>query len=182
LGIRHSDPELLLECCLLDLHQIGHAYRRRKFCGICRRHMAGSAVNNARAIFGVILAAAALASVATLHHVLSSRPLSPPQAIEAPKKAGSLALRETVAQEFADLPRSIHTVPIIRPAAPTPAASEPERPTQTSPPRVATQPDIPTTSPSHAQPVDVCARYGGHRVDFMRGHHGMWRCIYPRHR
>jgi hypothetical protein len=62
-GIRHSDPELLLECCLLDLHQIGHAYRRKKFCGICRRHMAGSAVNNARAIFGVILAAAALASV-----------------------------------------------------------------------------------------------------------------------
>jgi len=42
----------------------------------------------------------------------------------------------------------------------------PERPRQTPPPRVATEPDIPTTSPSHAQPVDVCARYGGHRVDW----------------
>jgi hypothetical protein len=32
------------------------------------------------------------------------------------------------------------------------------------------------------QPLDVCARYGGHRVNFMRGHHAMWRCDYPRHR
>jgi len=39
----------------------------------------------------------------------------------------------------------------------------------------------PATLPSHAEPVDVCARYGGHRVNFMRGHHAMWRCDYPRH-
>jgi hypothetical protein len=139
-------------------------------------------MNNARAVFGVILAAAALACVATLHHVLWSRPPSPPQPIEAPQKAASLAQQESVAQEFADLPRPIHTVPIIRPPAPPPAAPEPERPTQVPPARVATQPDIPTTLPSHAQPVDVCVRNGGHRVDFMRGHHAMWRCIYPRHR
>jgi hypothetical protein len=66
--------------------------------------------------------------------------------------------------------------------APPPAAPEPERPTQARPGRVDAQPDVPTTSPSHAQPADVCARYGGRRVDFMRGHHAMWRCIYPRHR
>jgi hypothetical protein len=137
-------------------------------------------MSNGRAILGVILAAAALACLATLHHVLSSRPPSPPQLIEASQKAGSLAQQDSVAQEFAELPRSIHTVPIIRPPAPPPAA--PERPMQAPPARVATEPDIPTTSPSHAQPVDVCARYGGHRVDFMRGHYAMWRCIYPQRR
>jgi len=114
-------------------------------------------MNNARAIFGVILAAAALACVATLHHVLWSRPPSLPQPIEAPQKAGSLAQQESVAQEFAELPRSIHTVPIIRPPAPPPAPPEPERPTQAPPARVATQPDIPTTLPSHANP-SMCAR------------------------
>jgi len=42
--------------------------------------------------------------------------------------------------------------------------------------------ELRTTLPAHAEPVDVCARYGGHRVNFMRGHHAMWRCDYPRHR
>jgi hypothetical protein len=138
-------------------------------------------MKNARAILGVILVAAALACVARLHHVLS-RPPSPPELIEAPQKAGSSAQHEPVVQEFADLPRSIHTVPVFRPPAQPPAAPEPERPTQAPLARVDAQTDIPATSPSHAQPVDVCARSGGRRVDFMRGHHAMWRCIYPRHR
>ncbi len=133
-------------------------------------------MNNVRAILGVILAAAALACVATLHHVLWSRPRSLPQPIEALQKPGALAQQESVAREFADLPRSIHTVPVTRP--PAPDAPEPERPAA----RVDAQPDAPTTSPPHAQTADVCARYGGRRVDFMRGHHAMWRCIYPRHR
>ena len=30
-------------------------------------------------------------------------------------------------------------------------------------------PLTPATLPSHAESVDVCARYGGHRLDFMRG-------------
>ena len=50
-------------------------------------------MNNARAMLGVILAAAALACVATVHHVLWSRLPSLPQPIEAPQKAGSLAQR-----------------------------------------------------------------------------------------
>lgn len=29
---------------------------------------------------------------------------------------------------------------------------------------------------------DVCARHGGHRVEFRRHHHEMWRCAYPHHR
>jgi HNH endonuclease len=36
----------------------------------------------------------------------------------------------------------------------------------------------PATLPPHAESVDVCARYGGHRLDFMRGHHAMWKCVY----
>ena len=75
-------------------------------------------MNNARAIFGVILAATALACVAILHNGLWSRPPFPPQQVEPPQKAASLAQQEFVAEEFADLPRSIHTVPIFRPPAP----------------------------------------------------------------
>jgi uncharacterized protein (DUF2336 family) len=138
-------------------------------------------MNNSRAIFGVILAAAALACVAALHHVLWSRPPSSPHPIEAPQAAASLAQQESMAQEFADLPRSVHTVPIVR--QPAPAAPAPEQSTQTPSARVASQQQaIPTTLPSHAQPVDVCGRYGGRRIDFMRDHHAVWRCVYPRHR
>lgn len=32
------------------------------------------------------------------------------------------------------------------------------------------------------KPRDVCAKDGGHRVDFIRHHHRGWRCVYPRHR
>ena len=71
--------------------------------------------------------------------------------------------------------KSVHTVPVTRPA--------PEQPTPAPPAtRVATNPPGPATLPSHAEPVDVCARNGGRRVDFMRGHHAMWRCVYPRRR
>ena len=27
---------------------------------------------------------------------------------------------------------------------------------------------------------DVCSRNGGHRINFRRHHHIMWRCVYPR--
>jgi hypothetical protein len=138
-------------------------------------------MTNGRAVLGVILAAAALACVARLHHVLS-HPSSPPQLTEAPQKAGSSGQQQLAAQEFADWPRSIHTVPVFRPPAQPPAAPEPERPMQAPLPRVSAQTDIAATSPSHAPPLDVCARSGGRRVDFMRGHHAMWRCIYPRRR
>jgi hypothetical protein len=80
-----------------------------------------------------------------------------PQPIEATRKADSLT----------------------RPEPPSPS-----RPVQQAlpPARVAADPAVPATLPAHAEPVDVCARYGGHRVNFMRGHHAMWRCDYPRHR
>jgi hypothetical protein len=94
-----------------------------------------------------------------------------------------------VAQEFADVPKSVRTVPVTRQAAPPPALPVPVHkaipvaPTPAPPePPVAADLADRATLPSHAEPVDVCARYGGHRVDFMKGHHAMWRCVYPRHR
>jgi hypothetical protein len=88
----------------------------------------------------------------------------------------------SIAQEL-DEPKSVHTVP-VRPESPSPAQSAiTVAPTPPHPPaRVAAPPAVPATLPSHPEPVDVCARDGGHRVDFMRGRHAMWRCDYPRHR
>jgi len=86
-------------------------------------------------------------------------------------EGGFIGRPESVTQELADLPKSVRTVPVTRQAAPPPPAA-----------RDAADSAVPATLPSHAEPVDVCARYGGHRVNFMRGHHAMWRCDYPRHR
>jgi hypothetical protein len=136
-------------------------------------------MNTARGIFGAVVAAGALAATATFHHQFWPSAQSPPQPIEARRKADSLARPEPVAQEFADLPKSVRTVPVTRQAAPSPSP-----PLQQALPaaRVAADPAVPATLPAHAEPVDVCARYGGHRVNFTRGHHAMWRCDYPRHR
>jgi hypothetical protein len=123
------------------------------------------------------VAAGALAAIAFVAQFWPSAQ-SPPQPIEATRKADSLARPEPVAQELADLPKSVRTVPVTRQAA-----SSPSPPVQQAPAaRVAADPAVPATLPAHAEPVDVCARYGGHRVNFMRGHHAMWRWDYPRHR
>jgi len=84
----------------------------------------------------------------------------------------------SIAEEFAEMPTSVHTVPVRS-----------ERPPAKQAINVAPPPALPARG---ADPVasstvpraetDVCARNGGHRVDFMRGHHGMWRCVYPRPR
>ncbi len=139
-------------------------------------------MNTARGIVGAVLAAGALAAIATFYQEIWRSAQAPSQPIEAVRRADTLA-RPELAQEFADLPRSVHTVPVARQAAPSPALPAPMQLTPVPPAaRVADHPAVPATLPSHAEPVDVCARYGGHRVDFMRGHHAMWRCVYPRHR
>jgi hypothetical protein len=136
-------------------------------------------MNTARGIFDTVVAAGALAAIATFLPQFWPSAQSPPQPIEATRKADSLARPEPIAQEFADLPKSVRTVPVTRQAAPSPSP-----PVQQALPaaRVAADPAVPATLPAHAEPVDVCARYGGHRVNFMRGHHAMWRRDYPRHR
>jgi hypothetical protein len=145
-------------------------------------------MNTARGIFGAVLAAGALATIATFHHQFWPSVQSPPQPIEATRKADSLARAESVTQEFADLPKSVRTVPVTRQTAPSPTPPAPVQQAiavAPAPPppaaRDAADSAVPATSLSHAEPVDVCARYGGHRVNFMRGHHAMWRCDYPRH-
>jgi hypothetical protein len=135
-------------------------------------------MNTARGIFGAVVAAGALAAIATFLPQFWPSAQSPPQPIEATRKADSLARPEPVAQEFADLPKSVRTVPVTRQAAPSPSPPVQQAPAA----RVAADPAGPATLPAHAEPVDVCARYGGHRVNFMRGHHAMWRCDYPGHR
>jgi hypothetical protein len=135
-------------------------------------------MNITRSIFGAVLVAGALTALAAFELWPRAQLSLPP--IETPQKAGASAT-ESVVQEFAEWPRSIHTVPV--PVAPQPpAVSAPVQPPPALPPRVATDLAAPVTLPSHAQPVDVCAPYGGHRIDFMRGHHAMWRCVYPRRR
>jgi hypothetical protein len=132
-------------------------------------------MNAARGIFGTVLAAGALAAIATFYLEFWPRAQSPPQQMEAVQNTNTLAPPESATQELADFPKSVHTVPVTRPA--------PEQPTPAPPAaRVAANPPGPATLPSHAEPDDVCARNGGHRLDFMRGHHAMWRCVYPRRR
>ena len=101
-------------------------------------------------------------------------------------EGGFMARPESVRSRSPSCRRSVHTVSVTRHPAPSPTPPAPvqQRAVAQPPPRArdATHSAIPTTLPSHAQPLDVCARYGGHRVNFMRGHHAMWRCDYPRHR
>jgi hypothetical protein len=97
-----------------------------------------------------------------------------------PTPASSIAL------ELADVPKSVQTVRVGRGSTPLPALPAPTQavaPTPAPPAaRVADHQAVPETLPSHAEPVDVCARYGGHRADFMRGHHAMWKCVYQTRR
>jgi hypothetical protein len=91
-----------------------------------------------------------------------------------------------IAQELADVPKAVQTVRVGRGSTPLPALPAPTQavaPTPAPPAaRVADHQAVPETLPSHAEPVDVCARYGGHRADFMRGHHAMWKCVYQTRR
>ena len=82
-------------------------------------------MNTARGIFGAVLAAGALATIATFHHQFWPSVQSPPQPIEATRKADSLTRPESVTQEFADLPKSVRTVPVTRQAAPSPTPPAP---------------------------------------------------------
>jgi len=90
----------------------------------------------------------------------------------------------SIAEELADVPKSVQTVPIGRGSTLQPALPASTQVVAPTPPaaRVADHQVALKTLPSHAEPVDVCARYGGHRADFMRGHHAMWKCVYQTRR
>jgi hypothetical protein len=160
-------------------------------------------MKSAQAIFGAIAAAIGLAAFVTVYDELKPGTQTPPPPSKAAQKANSLTLANSIAhdfavlpkslnatpatsiaQELANLPKSVHTVPVGRgstllPALPAPAQQViAAAPTPLLVARVAAHQADPATLPSHTESVDVCARYGGHRLDFMRGHHAMWKCVY----
>jgi hypothetical protein len=161
-------------------------------------------MKSAQAIFGAIVAALGFAAFVTFYDEFKPGIQTPPPPNEAAQKADSLtptnsiahdfavlpkSLHSTpvtsIAQELADLPKSVHTVPVGRGSTLLPALPAPAQQAIAAAPtpallaaRVAAHQVDPATLPSHAESVDVCARYGGHRLDFMRGHHAMWKCVY----
>ena len=161
-------------------------------------------MKSAQAIFGAIVAALGFAAFVTFYDEFKPGTQTPPPPNEAAQKADSLtpansiahdfavlpkSLHTTpvtsIAQELADLPKSVHTVPVGRGSTPLPALPAPAQQAIAAAPtpallaaRVAAHQADPATLPPHAESVDVCARYGGHRLDFMRGHHAMWKCVY----
>jgi len=156
-------------------------------------------MKTSQAIVGVVVAALALAAWVTFYD--SSKPdtetarhgneaaektdlLTPASSIAHDfavlPKSIHITSAISIAEEFADMPKSVHTVAVRSEAPPAKQAIAVAAPPALPAPRDA-YPVASATLPSRAVP-DVCARNGGHRVDFMRGHHGMWRCVYPRPR
>lgn len=73
---------------------------------------------------------------------------------------------EKVRQDFQLFPRPVATISFkaetIVPKSPTPT---------------------PRPQPvERERPRDVCARDGGHRIEFTRRHRAMWRCVYRKYR
>jgi hypothetical protein len=155
----------------------------------------------AQTVFGAIVTALGIAAFVTFYAEFTPGTQRPPS--EASQMADSLTPANSIAHAFAvlpqphrttpatsiapelaDLPKSVHTVAIVGGSTRLPALAAPMQQAVAapavapSPSRLAAHQPDPATLPSHAATVDVCARYGGHRVDFMRGHHGMWKCVY----
>ena len=153
----------------------------------------------AQAIFGAVVAAFGVVAFVTFYDEFKPRPQTPAHPNAAAQKVDSLTPANSIAhdfaalnttpasssaQELADVPKSVQTVPIGRGSALLPTLPPPAQAVAPTTPaaRAADQQAAPETLPSHAEPVDVCARYGGHRVEFMRGHHAMWKCVYQTRR
>ena len=142
-------------------------------------------MKSAQAIFGAIVAALGFAAFVTFYDEFKPGTQTPPPPNEAAQKADSLtpansiahdfavlpkSLRTTpvtsIAQELADLPKSVHTVPVGRGSTLLPALPAPAQQAIAAAPtpallaaRVAAHQADPATLPSHAESVDVCARY-----------------------
>ena len=156
-------------------------------------------MNTPQAIFGALVAALAFAAFITFNDNSKPDTQTAPHANEVaekmhlltpaspiahdfallPKSVHSMSAT-SIAEEFADMPKSVQTVQVRTEAPPSKQGIVVAPPPALPAPRDA-DPVASATMPSRAEP-DVCARNGGRRVDFMRGHHGMWRCVYPRPR
>jgi hypothetical protein len=161
----------------------------------------------AQAMFGALAAALGLAAVVTFYDEIMLGTQTPPHPNEAAQKGDLLTPASSIAHDFAVLPKFVHatptssisedsavlpksvrTVPVVRGSTPQPALGAPPQQSTAmeSEPRPATArvrfSSVATTLSSRAEPLDVCAKYGGHRVHFMRGHHAMWKCVYRKRR
>ena len=158
-------------------------------------------MKTAQAIFGALAAAVGLAAVVTFYDEFMPGTQMPPHPNEAAERGDLLTPARSIAHDFAALPKSAHTtptssisqdsavlpksvrtVPVVRASTLQPAlGAPPQQPAGTEPePRPASS--VAPTLSSRAEPVDVCAKYGDHRVHFMRGHHAMWKCVYRKGR
>src|SRR5262249_14516856 len=153
-------------------------------------------MKTAHAIFGAVVAAFGVAAFVTIYEEFKAGTQTAPLPNGAAQKADPLTPANSIAHDFtmlsrsassiapelADVPKSVQTVPIGRESTLQPALLAPTQTVAPTPAplaaRAADHQVAPETLLSHAEHVDVCARYGGHRVDFMRGHHAMWKCVY----
>ena len=85
-----------------------------------------------------------------------------------------------------NLPPHAHLFQPGQLAASVPTSESPW-PTTTAPSKPP-EPPAPPKPSKHAsaadegeRPHNVCTKYGGHKVTFMKQHHEMWRCVYPHH-
>jgi len=155
-------------------------------------------MKTAQAIFGALAAAVGLAAVVTFYDEFMPGTQMPPHPNEAAEKGDLLTPARSIAHDFAALPKSVHTtstnsisqdsavlpksvrtVPVVRASTLQSTATESEPRPAT--PRVESS-SVAATLSSRAEPVDFCAKYGGHRVHFMRRHHAMWKCVYRKGR
>jgi hypothetical protein len=164
-------------------------------------------VKTAQAIFGALAAAVGLAAVVTFYDEFVPGTQMLPHPNEAAEKGDLLTPASSIAHDFAVLPKFVHTTPtssisqdsavlpksvrtvaVVRASTLQPAlgAPPPQSTATESEPRPATPrvefSSIATPLSSRAEPVDFCAKYGGHRVHFMRGHRAMWKCVYRKRR
>jgi hypothetical protein len=135
-------------------------------------------MKSAQAIFGAIVAALGLAAFVTVYDELKPGTQTPPPPNKGAQKANSLTPANSIARDFAVLPKSLHSTPATPAqqaiaAAPTPALLAA---------RVAAHQADPATLPSHAESVDVCARSteGDHHGDIGRANAGAARAPAPR--
>ena len=139
-----------------------------------------------------LMAGAAFVALGSGLMVLIAWPLTPPPKPE-PRPAEPRIARMTPI----DRPAPAQTAAALSPARPAIAAPDPPKlaapivavtdepaPLPGEPPSLnekdLLEPNGPTSSVRHHRGGDICARHGGHRVEFRRGRWVGWRCVYAR--
>ena len=110
--------------------------------------------------------------------------------------APRVAPKPEPSESAAALPqKTIRVIPITRPPAPPARVALAEaEPMQEPPPPMASPPATAAPAEPKGDPPldrsrrrerashDICARHGGHQVEFQNGRRWSWRCVYARRR